>query len=151
MGIRSSFPMKFGPLDDGFIVCANGSVFTTKSTRTGVLPRMLNEILTTRIMVKREMKKAAERGDRVLYRILDARQFALKMISNVTYGYCGASFSGRMPCSQIADAIVEVRVTRSYLAYSIAKWIADVYISIDGQNDIRTSDCICRKSCPMEC
>lgn len=40
------------------------------------------------------------------YRILDSRQYALKMIANVTYGYTGAGFSGRMPCSEIADAIV---------------------------------------------
>lgn len=28
------------------------------------------------------------------------------MIANVTYGYTSASFSGRMPCVDIADAIV---------------------------------------------
>jgi DNA polymerase zeta len=39
---------------------------------------------------------------------LDARQFALKMTSNVTYGYCSASYSGRMPNSGIADAIVSL-------------------------------------------
>lgn len=26
---------------------------------------------------------------------------------NVTYGYTGASFSGRMPCVEIADSIVQ--------------------------------------------
>lgn len=36
----------------------------------------------------------------------------LKLIANVTYGYAGASFSGRMPCSDIADSIVQTgRVT----------------------------------------
>ena len=38
--------------------------------------------------------------------MLDARQFALKMIANVTYGYTSASFSGRMPMAELADAIV---------------------------------------------
>ena len=42
-----------------------------------------------------------------LYRTLNARQFALKMIANVTYGYTSASYSGRMPCSDIADSIVQ--------------------------------------------
>ena len=37
---------------------------------------------------------------------MDARQLALKYISNVTYGYTAASFSGRMPNVDIADAIV---------------------------------------------
>ncbi len=39
--------------------------------------------------------------------MLDARQYGLKMIANVTYGYTSASFSGRMPCVEIADSIVQ--------------------------------------------
>jgi hypothetical protein len=44
----------------------------------------------------------------VLQRCLNARQFGLKMIANVSYGYTSASFSGRMPCAELADAIVQV-------------------------------------------
>jgi hypothetical protein len=36
-----------------------------------------------------------------LHRMLDARQLGLKLIANVTYGYTGASFSGRMPCIEV--------------------------------------------------
>lgn len=43
----------------------------------------------------------------MLHRILNARQFGLKMIANVSYGYTSAGFSGRMPCAEIADAIVQ--------------------------------------------
>lgn len=43
---------------------------------------MLREILDTRVMVKGGMKRAG--GDRVLQRVLNARQFGLKMIANVT-------------------------------------------------------------------
>jgi len=39
--------------------------------------------------------------------MLDARQLGLKLIANVTYGYTSASFSGRMPCVELADAIVQ--------------------------------------------
>jgi hypothetical protein len=39
--------------------------------------------------------------------MMEARQMGLKLIANVTYGYAGASFSGRMPCSDIADSIVQ--------------------------------------------
>lgn len=45
----------------------------------------------------------------VLQRCLNARQFGLKMIANVSYGYTSASFSGRMPLAELADAIVAVR------------------------------------------
>lgn len=74
--------------------------------RPGVLPRLLNEILTTRIMVKQAMKRAGP-AQRVLQRIQNARQFALKLIANVTYGYTAAGFSGRMPCAELADSIVQ--------------------------------------------
>jgi len=58
-------------------------------------------------------------------RVLEARQFGLKDLANVTYGYTAASFSGdvllfivtiwanvtwncagRMPCAELADAVV---------------------------------------------
>jgi DNA polymerase zeta len=44
----------------------------------------------------------------VRQRVLNARQFGLKMISNVTYGYTSAGFSGRMPFAELADSIVQV-------------------------------------------
>ena len=43
-----------------------------------------------------------------LQRALNARQFGLKLIANVTYGYTSASFSGRMPMAELADSIVQV-------------------------------------------
>ena len=53
--------------------------------------------------------KRAPAGARVLQRVLNARQFCLKLIANVTYGYAAAGFSGRMPMAELADAIVQVR------------------------------------------
>jgi DNA polymerase zeta len=46
-------------------------------------------------MVKRALKKA--KNQKSLQKMLDARQFALKMMLNVTYGYTSASFSGYFP------------------------------------------------------
>lgn len=40
-------------------------------------------------------------------KLLNARQLALKFLANVTYGYTSATFSGRMPMVEIADAIVQ--------------------------------------------
>lgn len=62
---------------------------------------MLEEILKTRLMVKRSMK--AYKQDRALSRMLDARQLGLKLIANVTFGYTAANFSGRMPCIEVSD------------------------------------------------
>lgn len=41
---------------DHFIVTPNGMVFLPPETKKGVLPRLLKEILDTRIMVKKQMK-----------------------------------------------------------------------------------------------
>lgn len=55
---------------------------------------------TDRCVISESCRKA-------LQRVLDARQLAMKFIANVTYGYTSASFSGRMPAVEIADAIVQ--------------------------------------------
>jgi len=67
----------------------NGVAYVEASVREGVLPRMLREILQARVAVKRLMKQADRAGDRRLHRTLNARQFGLKLIANVTYGYTG--------------------------------------------------------------
>ncbi|KAH0622223.1 hypothetical protein JD844_024339 [Phrynosoma platyrhinos] len=76
----------------------------TPTVRKGVLPRMLEEILKTRIMVKQSMK--SYKHDKAIIRMLEARQLGLKLIANVTFGYTSANFSGRMPCIEIGDSIV---------------------------------------------
>lgn len=92
------------PLEKIF-VASNGEMFVDASVRRGILPILLEEILETRVMVKSAMKTVM--GDEPTASMLNARQFGLKMIANVTYGYTSASFSGRMPCAGLADAIVQ--------------------------------------------
>ncbi|GFH16260.1 DNA polymerase, partial [Haematococcus lacustris] len=95
-----------GPLDpDSLVIAPNGVAYAPASVRPGVLPRMLSELLNTRVMTKAAMKRHA--ADRVLQRVLNARQMGLKLISNVTYGYTSAGFSGRMPFAELADSIVQ--------------------------------------------
>lgn len=111
------------------LVTPNGVMFVPSKVRRGILPRLLEEILSTRIMVKKAMKKLAP-SQKVLYRIFNARQLALKLISNVTYGYTAAGFSGRMPCAEIADSIVQCgrRTLENAISYvnSHDKWKAKV-------------------------
>ena len=100
-----SFDMEaLNPFENVF-VASNGEMFVNSSIRRGILPQLLEEILETRVMVKKAMKNVV--GDETTLNMLNARQFGLKMIANVTYGYTSASFSGRMPCSGLADAIVQ--------------------------------------------
>ena len=89
------------------VTCApNGVMFAPHSARPGVLPRLLTEILDTRVMVKQALKRTPV-DQRARRRALNARQFGLKLIANVTYGYTAAGFSGRMPMAELADAIVQ--------------------------------------------
>lgn len=79
-----------------------GVTFVKPEVRLGILPRMLTEILNTRLMVKESMKIHGNEN-RVLQRILQSQQLGLKLIANVTYGYTAANFSGRMPCVEVCS------------------------------------------------
>ncbi|KAK2146298.1 hypothetical protein LSH36_617g00013 [Paralvinella palmiformis] len=85
-------PKLLKKLKDDVTVCPNGVVFVKQHIKKGVLPRMVEDILNTRLMT--------------LQRLLHARQLGLKLISNVTFGYTSANYSGRMPCVEVGDSIV---------------------------------------------
>lgn len=90
--------------NDGINISPNGMMFVTSNFRKSILSRMLQEILNMRINVK--AVAGAFREDTALSKLYNSKQLALKLIANVTYGYASATFSGRMPSSDIADAIV---------------------------------------------
>jgi DNA polymerase zeta len=115
-------------LKDYINIAPNGIMYTKPTIRKSLLAKMLGEILETRVMVKSGMK--VDKEDKTLQRLLNNRQLALKLIANVTYGYTSASFSGRMPCSEIADSIVQTaRETLEKaiaLIHSVERWGAEV-------------------------
>jgi DNA polymerase zeta len=141
------------PLDSQPYVTPNGVAFCARSIRHGILPQMVKEMLDTRVMVKRSMKRHCngnKESQRVLQKVLDARQLAVKLLSNVTCktlkifllfvwlanikfisdGYTAAGFSGRMPMAELADAIVQsgrstLEWTMNYIATN-SKWQARV-------------------------
>jgi len=113
---------------DDINIAPNGIMYVKPGVRKSLLAKMLGEILETRVMVKSGMK--VDKDDKTLQRLLNNRQLALKLIANVTYGYTSASFSGRMPCSEIADSIVQTgRETLEKaiaLIHSVERWGAEV-------------------------
>lgn len=116
-------------VQDKLNIAPNGMMYVRPEMRKSLLAKMLGEILETRVMVKSGMK--VDRDDRTLQQLLNNRQLALKLIANVTYGYTSASFSGRMPCSEIADSIVqtgretlEKAIAQIHAAH--ARWGAEV-------------------------
>ena len=117
-----------GLLQEHINIAPNGIMYVKPEIRKSLLAKMLGEILETRVMVKSGMK--VDKDDKTLQRLLNNRQLALKLIANVTYGYTSASFSGRMPCSEIADSIVQTgRETLEKaiaLIHSVKRWSAEV-------------------------
>ena len=87
-----------------------GTIFVSESVVKGVLPQVLDEMLSTRAMLKKaakEYKKRVHNLSPAVLRQIEARQLALKYVANVTYGYTSATFSGRSAVPLVADAIVE--------------------------------------------
>ncbi|KAI0476203.1 DNA polymerase family B [Xylariaceae sp. FL0804] len=115
-------------LKDYINIAPNGIMYCKTEIRKSLLAKMLTEILETRVMVKSGMKQ--DKSDKTLQQLLNNRQLALKLLANVTYGYTSASFSGRMPCSEIADSIVQTgrETLERAIAFihSVDKWNAEV-------------------------
>ncbi|PWN32602.1 uncharacterized protein FA14DRAFT_111397, partial [Meira miltonrushii] len=94
----------FTMLEKDCFTAPNGILYAKSHVRKSLLAKMLTEILDTRVMVKASVK--GNKHDRAFVRLQNARQLSLKLLANVTYGYTSATFSGRMPCVEIADSIV---------------------------------------------
>lgn len=92
-------------LKDYIHTSPNGIIFLKREIREGILGKMLSEVLETRIMIKASMKKYKDKP--ALLRLLNAKQKGLKYLANVTYGFCGATYTGRMSCVEVADSIVQ--------------------------------------------
>ena len=79
----------------------NGARFVDQSIYEGVFPTIIKNLLAARLEAKRAMKSAVRDEER---RALDAKQYALKILANSFYGYCGYA-RARLFRSEIANAI----------------------------------------------
>ena len=82
----------------------NGMTYVSQFTRRGFMPAMLEYLLDHRAEIKRQMKSPGLNARHK--RALDFRQTAVKLVANTMYGYTAASYSGRMPMSELACTIV---------------------------------------------
>jgi DNA polymerase I len=60
--------------------------FVDKSVKEGIITKILKELIETRDIVKKELKRSKSEDKR---KILDAKQYALKVMANAFYGYTG--------------------------------------------------------------
>ncbi|RYX79664.1 hypothetical protein EON71_00570 [bacterium] len=88
------------------------TIFTTDSgikkikftgCKVGLLVKILQKLLKNRKEVKLEQKKHT--FDSLEYKVLEARQLALKVTSNSIYGMTGASVGSVMPCQEVAYSV----------------------------------------------
>ncbi len=68
------------------IITPSGARFVSPSVKKGILPQILENLLSKRDEAKKAMKAASTDDEK---RILDALQYALKILLNSFYGYSG--------------------------------------------------------------
>merc|ERR1740138_1013011 len=79
----------------------SGCKFIKASSRRGLLPMILQELLAARKRAKKEM---AEATDPLTKMVLNGRQLALKISANSVYGFTGATV-GQLPCLEISSSV----------------------------------------------
>lgn len=77
-----------------------GDTFVKASKIKGILPEILEELLSARKRAKADLKKAT---DPLQKAVLDGRQLALKVSANSVYGFTGATV-GQLPCLEISSS-----------------------------------------------
>lgn len=88
---------KFQYLDKPDDIC-----FITAEKRQGILPEILDQLLTQRKKTKKQMKQHDEHS--MEYAVCNGRQLALKVCANSVYGFTGAS-KGFLPDKRIASSV----------------------------------------------
>ena len=77
-----------------------GDVFVRANKTKGILPEILEELLSARKRAKADLKKAQDPLEKA---VLDGRQLALKVSANSVYGFTGATV-GALPCLEISSS-----------------------------------------------
>ncbi|XP_023636370.1 DNA polymerase delta catalytic subunit isoform X2 [Capsella rubella] len=79
----------------------SGETFVKQSLQKGILPEILEELLTARKRAKADLKEAKDPLEKA---VLDGRQLALKISANSVYGFTGATI-GQLPCLEISSSV----------------------------------------------
>ncbi|CAG8457220.1 5856_t:CDS:10 [Paraglomus occultum] len=87
--------------DVDYIVTPNNARFAKKHLRKGLLPTILEDLLTARKRAKADLKKETDPFKKA---VLDGRQLALKLSANSVYGFTGAT-AGKLPCLEISSSV----------------------------------------------
>lgn len=87
--------------DKDYTLTPTGDMFAKSDLRKGLLPTILQELLSARKKAKADLKKETDPFKRA---VLDGRQLALKISANSVYGFTGATI-GKLPCLAISSSV----------------------------------------------
>ncbi|KAF8630753.1 hypothetical protein AX17_005348, partial [Amanita inopinata Kibby_2008] len=79
----------------------NNDFFVKSSKRKGLLPTILEDLISARKRAKADLKIETDPFRRA---VLDGRQLALKISANSVYGFTGATV-GKLPCLPISSSV----------------------------------------------
>ena len=83
---------------EDYVHTPNNNFFATTKLRKGLLPTVLEDLLSARKRAKADLKSETDPFKRA---VLDGRQLALKVSANSVYGFTGATI-GKLPCLEIS-------------------------------------------------
>ncbi|KAL0060858.1 DNA-directed DNA polymerase delta [Marasmius tenuissimus] len=87
--------------DVDYIQTPNNDCFATQARRKGLLPIILEDLISARKRAKADLKSEKDPFKRA---VLDGRQLALKISANSVYGFTGATV-GKLPCLAISSSV----------------------------------------------
>ncbi|KAF7494803.1 DNA polymerase delta catalytic subunit [Sarcoptes scabiei] len=86
---------------ESYVRTPSGSYFLKQHIQKGLLPEILEQLLSARKRAKIDLKKET---DPFKKKVLDGRQLALKISANSVYGFTGAQV-GKLPCLEISQSV----------------------------------------------
>ncbi|VDK50728.1 unnamed protein product [Anisakis simplex] len=87
--------------EDDYEVSPSNNRFVKASRRRGLLPEILEDLLSARKKAKADLK---QEKDPFRCMVLNGRQLALKISANSVYGFTGATV-GKLPCLEISQSV----------------------------------------------
>ncbi|EAU90154.1 delta DNA polymerase [Coprinopsis cinerea okayama7 len=87
--------------DVDYVQTPNNDYFATPVRRKGLLPTILEDLISARKRAKADLKKETDPFKKA---VLDGRQLALKISANSVYGFTGATI-GKLPCLAISSSV----------------------------------------------
>ncbi|KAF9581072.1 DNA-directed DNA polymerase delta [Lunasporangiospora selenospora] len=100
--LNASIIQKYNLVKDvDYELTPNNDAFVKEGKRKGLLPIILEGLLSARKRAKTDLKKETDPFKRA---VLDGRQLALKISANSVYGFTGATV-GKLPCLAISSSV----------------------------------------------